>query len=155
MILQFPGGPGGSAPPVNTCGILMASGLRLGHGERRGLVSLDPADHDDLSLGSFSRRKKHKTDIFGTDMNLIIQTIQIFPQQPSAWGSNLLAQRQEVEWWAQFSESVHFHIVPHRSTSFHIVCLNLYQSCLNFYQSCVTMIRTDTTLDHSQKAEKV
>ena len=57
---------------------LRRAGLRLGHDEGRGLVSLDPADHDNLSLGSFSRRKKHKTDIFGTDMNLIIQTIQIF-----------------------------------------------------------------------------
>ena len=55
------------------------AGLRLGHDEGRGLVSLDPADlNSHLSLGSFSRRKKQKTDIFGTDMNQIIQTIKIF-----------------------------------------------------------------------------
>ena len=45
---------------------------------RRGLVRLNRADlNSNLSLGSFSRRKKHKTDIFGTDMNQIIQTINI------------------------------------------------------------------------------
>ena len=78
--------------------------------------------------------------MFGTDMNQIIQIIQIYfliliPQQPSAWGSNLLAQTGTFLVGSIFGKCT----FPHRSTSFHIVphrctSLNLWHSTVYLYQ---------------------